>query len=327
MGAKIVGIGADVPEKILTNQDLETMVDTSDEWITSRTGIKQRRVLEQGQDCSDLVANASRRAMDAAGVKPSGIDLLIVGTATPDTVFPSTACWAQPKIGLGPVPVFDLSAACSGFLYAYQVADSLIGTGRAKRVLIVGAEALSRVVDWEDRNTCVLFGDGAGAAVVVPGSSGDEGLLASSWGGDGRLASLLWQPAGGTRHPATEATVSERKHTIHMAGNEVFKHAVKAMQGACAEVLDHAGVTSEEIDLYVPHQANLRIIKATADRAGISMDQTYLVLHRYGNVSAASIPMALADAVEEGRLKAGDLVLSSSFGAGFTWAANLYRWG
>lgn len=327
MGAKIVGIGADAPEKILTNKDLEQMVDTSDEWITTRTGISERRILEHRQDCSDLVANAAKRALSAAGLKPDDIDLLIVGTATPDTVFPATACWAQPKIGLPTVPVLDISAACSGFLYAYQLADSVIANGRARRVLIVGAEALSRVVNWEDRNTCVLFGDGAGAAVVVPGASSEEGLLASSWGADGSLASLLWQPAGGTRHPATAETVTEHQHTVHMAGNEVFKHAVKAMQGACEEVLDKAGVGSEAIDLYVPHQANLRIIKATADRAGVSMDKTYLVLQRYGNVSAASIPMALSDAVDEGRLKTGDVVLSSSFGAGFTWAASLYRWG
>jgi 3-oxoacyl-[acyl-carrier-protein] synthase-3 len=326
MGAKIVGIGADVPDRVLANQDLERMVETSDDWITSRTGIKERRILDDGQDCSDLVANAAKKALHAAGLQPSDIDLLIVGTATPDTVFPSTACWAQPKIGLGQVPVLDISAACSGFLYAYELADSLIAAGRARRVLIVGAEALSRVVNWEDRNTCVLFGDGAGAAVVVPGENEREGLLASSWGADGSLASLLWQPAGGTRHPATPQTVEERKHTVHMAGNEVFKHAVKAMQGACVQVLDQAGVTSDQIDLFVPHQANLRIIKATADRAGVSMDKTYLVLHRYGNVSAASIPMALADAVEEGRLKPGQLVLSASFGAGFTWAASLYRW-
>jgi 3-oxoacyl-[acyl-carrier-protein] synthase-3 len=326
MGAKIVGIAADVPEKVLTNQDLEQMVETSDDWITSRTGIKERRLLVNGQDCSDLVASASKKALAAAGLEPSDIDLLIVGTATPDTVFPSTACWAQPKIGLGQIPVLDISAACSGFLYAYQLADSLIAAGRARRILIVGAEALSRVVNWDDRNTCVLFGDGAGAAVVVPGGNGKEGLLASSWGADGSLASLLWQPAGGTRLPASRETVDEHKHTVHMAGNEVFKHAVKAMQGACVDVLEQAGISSDEIDLFVPHQANVRIIKATADRAGVPMDKTYLVLHRYGNVSAASIPMALADAVHEGRLRPGQLVLSASFGAGFTWAATLYRW-
>lgn len=325
MGARIVGIGSGVPERVLTNEDLERMVETSDEWITTRTGIKERHILSEGQDCSDLVTEAALQAISAAGVTPEDIDVMIVGTATPDTVFPSTACWAQPKIGLRHVPVLDISAACSGFLYAYQLGDSLIQSGRAERVLIVGAEALSRVVNWEDRNTCVLFGDGAGAAVLTQAEDGD-GLISSAWGADGGLASLLWQPAGGTRHPASPETVEEKKHTVHMAGNEVYKHAVKAMQGACLEVLEKAGVTSDEIDLFVPHQANLRIIKATADRAGVSMDKTYIALDRYGNVSAASIPMALVDAQKEGRLRRGDLVLSASFGAGFTWGAALYRW-
>jgi len=310
---------------VLTNEDLERMVETSNDWITTRTGIKQRHILAGGQDCSDLVTEAALQAISAAGITPKDIDVMIVGTATPDTVFPSTACWAQPKIGLRHIPVLDISAACSGFLYAYQLGDSLIQSGRAERVLIVGAEALSRVVNWDDRNTCVLFGDGAGAGVLAPAEEGD-GLISSAWGADGGLASLLWQPAGGTRNPASLETVQEKKHTVHMAGNEVYKHAVKAMQGACVEVLEKAGVTSEEIDLFVPHQANLRIIKATADRAGVAMDKTYIALDRYGNVSAASIPMALVDAQKEGRLKRGDLVLSSSFGAGFTWGAALYRW-
>ncbi len=326
MGARIMGIGSAVPPKVLTNKDLEAIVDTSDEWIRSRTGIAQRHVLEDGVDCSDLVTEAAQKAMAAAGVTPEEIDVMIVGTATPDTVFPSTACWAQPKLGLRRIPVFDLSAACSGFLYGYQLADSLIETGKAKHVLVIGAEALSRVLNWQDRNTCVLFGDGAGAAVVGPAEGDDDGLLAHSWGADGSVARLLQQPAGGTRMPATESTVADRMHTVHMAGNEVFKHAVKAMQRAAGEVLSQNGHTADDVDLFVPHQANVRIIKATVDRAGLSMDKTYLVLDRYGNVSAASIPMALADAVSEGRLKRGDLVLSASFGAGFTWAAMLYRW-
>ncbi|MDQ7007316.1 MAG: beta-ketoacyl-ACP synthase III [Acidobacteriota bacterium] len=326
MGARILGIASAVPSKVVTNHDLERLVDTSDEWITTRTGIRERRHLEPGEDCSDMVARAASRAIERAGLTPADIDVMIVGTATPDTVFPSTACWAQPKVGLGTIPVLDISAACSGFLYGYQLADSLITSGRARHVLVVGAEALSRVMNWSDRTTCVLFGDGAGAAVIGPGEHEKDGLLASSWGADGRLASLLWQPAGGTRHPATEATVAERMHTVHMAGNEVFKHAVRAMKQAVGEVLEQAGLTNGEIDLFVPHQANVRIIKATADRARVPMEKTYLVIHKYGNVSAASIPMALADAAGEGRLKRGDLVLSASFGAGFTWAAALYRW-
>ncbi len=326
MGARIAGIGAAIPPRLLTNQDLEKLVDTSDEWITTRTGIKERHLLVDGMDCSDLVAEASRKAIENAGLQPEDIDVLIVGTATPDTVFPSTACWAQPKVGLRPIPSFDISAACSGFLYGYQLADALIVAGRAKHVLVVGAEALSRVMNWEDRNTCVLFGDGAGAAVISPPRDENDGLLAQTWGADGSVAKLLWQPAGGTRNPASEATVAENMHTVHMAGNEVFKHAVKAMKRAVGEVLEQSGCTSDDIDLFVPHQANKRIIKATADRAGVSMDKTLITLHKYGNVSAASIPISLADAAEEGRLKPGDLVLSASFGAGFTWGAALYRW-
>ncbi len=325
MGARILGIGSAVPPKLLTNHDLEKIVDTSDEWIRTRTGIVERHILEGGSDCSDLVVEASRKALAAADVTVDEIDVMIVGTATPDTVFPSTACWAQPKLGLRHIPVFDVSAACSGFLYGYQLADSLIASGKAQRVLVVGAEALSRVMNWRDRNTCVLFGDGAGAAVVGPGGA-DEGLLSQTWGADGSVAHLLQQPAGGTRAPATEATVAEHLHTVHMAGNEVFKHAVKAMKTAVVDVLEKSPYSAKDIDLFVPHQANLRIIKATADRAGVTMDQTYLVIARYGNVSAATIPMALSDAVEEGRLKRGDLVLSAAFGAGFTWAAALYRW-
>lgn len=326
MGARIMGIASAVPPRVLTNQDLEKLVDTSDEWITSRTGIKQRHVLDPGTDCSDLVAEASKKAIERAGLDPEQIDAMIVGTATPDTVFPSTACWAQPKVGLRHIPVLDLSAACSGFLYGFQLADALITSGKAKHVLVVGAEALSRVMNWQDRNTCVLFGDGAGAAVIGPPEHEKDGLLAYSWGADGSLANLLWQPAGGTRHPATEATVAEHQHSVHMAGNEVFKHAVRAMKQAVGEVLDQAEITNGEIDLFVPHQANIRIIKATADRARVPMDKTYLVIHKYGNVSAATIPMALADAEQEGRLHRGDLVLSAAFGAGFTWAAALYRW-
>ncbi len=326
MGARIAGIGAAIPPRLLTNQDLEKLVDTSDEWITTRTGIKERHLLVDGMDCSDLVAEASRKAIENAGLQPEDIDVLIVGTATPDTVFPSTACWAQPKVGLRPIPSFDISAACSGFLYGYQLADALIVAGRAKHVLVVGAEALSRVMNWEDRNTCVLFGDGAGAAVISPPRDENDGLLAQTWGADGSVAKLLWQPAGGTRNPASEATVAENMHTVHMAGNEVFKHAVKAMKRAVGEVLEQSGCTSDDIDLFVPHQANKRILKATADRAGVSMDKTLITLHKYGNVSAASIPISLADAAEEGRLKPGDLVLSASFGAGFTWGAALYRW-
>lgn len=329
MGTRIAGVGSAIPSHVLSNRDLEKIVDTSDEWIVSRTGIKERRIVEEGTDTSDLVTTAAKKALVQAQISPEQVDALIVGTATPDTVFPSTACWAQPKIGLRRVPVFDVSAACSGFIYGWIVADSLIKTNVANHVLIVGAEVLSRVMNWKDRSTCVLFGDGAGAILISKNdetSGSQQGLLASSWGADGSLAQLLWQPAGGTRSPATRASVDSDKHTVHMTGNEVFKHAVKAMQRSVDEVLEKAGIKPNDIDLFVPHQANLRIMKATAERSGIPMEKVVQTIDRYGNVSAASIPMALADADAEGRLSRGDLVLSAAFGAGFTWAAALYRW-
>ncbi|RMG44562.1 MAG: ketoacyl-ACP synthase III [Acidobacteria bacterium] len=325
MGARILGIGSAVPPRRLTNDDLEKIVDTSDEWIVTRTGISERRIAPEGTCTSDLVGEASRAALERAGIGAEQVDALIVATATPDTPFPSTACWAQPKIGLRRVPVFDISAACSGFLYGYALADSLIASGRCRYVLVVGAELLSRFMNWEDRTTCVLFGDGAGAAVFGPGAEEGDGLIAHTWGADGALAELLWEPAGGSRHPATHETVDKKMHTVHMAGNEVFKHAVKAMQRAVGEVMERAGVGPDDIDLFVPHQANIRIMKATADRARIPTEKVYVTIHKYGNVSAASIPMAINDALEEERLARGDLVLSAAFGAGFTWAAALFR--
>ncbi len=326
MRTRILGLGTSIPEQILTNADLERIVDTSDEWIRSRTGIEERRRIEDGRDCSDLVAEACVNALADAAVKPEEIDALITATATADTLFPSTAAWAQPKIGLRRIPVFDISSACSGFLYANIVAEGLVATGSARRVLICGSEVLSRLTNWRDRGTCVLFGDGAGAAVIGRSENDDRGLLGSTWGADGSLAELLWLPAGGTRFPATHETVEHRKHTIHMCGNEVFKHAVKAMERAVGEVLDRTGVRGEDVDLFVPHQANVRIIKKTAERAGIPMEKVYLTIHKYGNTSAASIPMALKDAEESGRLREGNLVLCAAFGSGFTWAAALYRW-
>lgn len=324
MGAKILGLGSSLPAEVLTNHDLEKRIDTSDEWIRTRTGIFERRIAPTGVDCSDLVTEASTKAISDAGLTPSDIDVLIVGTATPDTVFPSTACWAQPKAGLRDIPVLDISAACSGFLYGYILAASLIESGRARHVLVVGAEVLSRLMNWEDRATCVLFGDGAGAAVIGAGGEG-EGLLAHRWGADGRLADLLHQPAGGTRLPASAETVEKNLHTVHMQGNDVFKHAVRAMSQSSLDVMEAAHLTPADIDLFVPHQANIRIMKSAAERAGIPMEKCYLVIQRYGNVSAASIPMALADAKAEGKLEPGTTVLSAAFGAGFTWAAAAYR--
>lgn len=324
-GAKVLGIGACLPEKILTNADLEKIVDTSDEWILARTGIKERRIAPDGVFNKDLVAGAARKALEASGTNPEEIDVLIVGTATPDTLFPSTACWSQHEIGLRHIPVFDISAACSGFLYGYILADGLIAAGTARKVLVVGSEILSRFVNWEDRGTCVLFGDGAGAAVIGGNTDPSAGLLAYTWGADGSLADLLYEPAGGARMPASHETVEKRLHTIHMAGNEVFKNAVRAMQNATEKVMAEAGISVDDIALFVPHQANTRIITATAERAGIPPEKVQVTLPHYGNNSAASIPIAITDALAEGKLKQGDLVLTASFGAGFTWAAAIFR--
>ncbi len=326
MGSIIKGIGAALPQRRLTNADLEKIVDTSDEWIVTRTGIRERRIVDDGVCTSDLVAEAAGTALAHADVDPETVDAIIVGTATPDTVFPSTACWAQAKIGTRRVPAFDVSAACSGFLYGYIIADGLLKSGAATRVLVAGAETLSRVMNWEDRTTCVLFGDGAGAAVVTHDESAESGLLASTWGADGRLADLLWQPAGGTRLPTSHETVDQKQHTVHMSGNEVYKSAVRAMNRAVDEVIEKSGVDPNEIDLFVPHQANVRIIDSTADRARVPKEKVLVTIDHHGNVSAGSIPMALAEAHASGRLKRGDLVLSAAFGAGFTWAAALFRW-
>jgi 3-oxoacyl-[acyl-carrier-protein] synthase-3 len=326
-GSRIAGVGSAIPEGVLTNADLEKRVDTSDDWIVTRTGIRERRVAPKGVDTSDLVAVAAKNALQNAGVSVDQIDALIVGTATPDTLVTSTACWAQPKIGLrAGVPVFDISAACSGWIYGTQLADALIKSGSARYVLVVGAEVLSRVMNWNDRTTCVLFGDGAGATVHGPTQQEGDGVIATTWGADGSLGQLLWQPAGGVRHPATHETVDQGLHTVHMQGNEVYKHAVRAMENAVLDVMEQAGVTADDIDLLVPHQANVRIIQSTAERAGVPQDRVYLAIQKYGNCSAASIPMALADARAEGRIRTGDLVMTAAFGAGFTWGAALFRW-
>lgn len=326
MGARILGIGAGTPTKVLDNKYFEERLDTTDEWIVTRTGIRERRIAPDEVQGSDLAVQASRQAMERAGVGPADIDAVIVATVTPDTPFPSTSCWVQAKLGLRPMPCFDIAAGCSGFLYAYEIADGLIAAGKFKKPLVIGVEMLSRVTDWEDRTSCVLFGDGAGAAVVGASDDPKYGLLASTWGADGSLGELLIQPAGGSRMPASHATVDQRLHTLKMKGNEVYKHAVKAMQQASVEVVQKAGLSAKDIALFVPHQANMRIITATADRVGVPMEKVMVTIDRYGNTSSASIPTALADAVTEGRIKPGDIVVCTAFGAGFTWAAQAIRW-
>jgi len=322
---KITGTGIYVPDKILTNADLEKMVDTSDEWIISRTGIKERRVASEDQATSDLAIEAGREALNSAGLKAKDIDLIIVGTSTPDTIFPSTGCWVQKGLGAGNVPAFDISAGCTGFLYGMILAQGMILSGAHKRILLIGGELLTKITNWEDRNTCVLFGDGAGA-VVLEESDDESGMLSSYWKADGNLGELLYQPAGGSRIPATAKSVAERLHYLHMKGNDVFKYAVKRMGEAAVEALKSAGLKKDDIDYLLPHQANMRIVEATGRRLKVPRDKVFSNIHKYGNVSVASIPISIHELNEEGKLNKGNIVLMVAFGAGFTWAAVAYRW-
>ncbi len=317
----ILGTGSYLPERVMTNDDWAKLVDTSDEWITTRTGIKERHFAAEDQAVSDLVVEAAKRAFEDAKIDKNHIDIIIVGTVTGDNAYPSTGNWVQKKLDIKPIPSFDVGAACSGFLYGLIMADSFIKTGLAKYVLVAGAEIMSRVINWEDRSTCVLFGDGAGAAILTSNEGGEKrGIISTYWGADGNLGELLKQPAGGSLMPACEETVAKKKHTVHMKGNEVFKHAVLRMQEAATKAIESANLTSEDIDLYIPHQANRRIIDATIKRAGISLEKTFINIDKIANVSAGTIPIALDQARKQGRLKPGDNLLMSAFGAGFTWA-------
>jgi 3-oxoacyl-[acyl-carrier-protein] synthase-3 len=308
----------------VTNQDWEKMVDTTDEWITSRSGIKERHFASAEQASSDLAVEAAKKAIRDAKIDKSEIDLIIVGTITPDNVFPSTANWVQKKLGLQPLPSFDISAACSGFLYGLILADSMIKAGTARTILVIGVEIMTKIMDWKDRSTCVLFGDGAGAA-VLRATDEEKGILSTYWGADGNLGDLLIVPAGGSAMPATHETVDQKLHTLRMKGNEVFKHAVLRMQEAAINAMQRAHLTSDDIDLFIPHQANIRIIKATIKRAKIPAEKTIINIDKIANVSAATIPIALDQAKKEGRIKSGSTVLLSAFGAGFTWAGIVIR--
>lgn len=325
--SRITGTGSSLPEKILTNQDLERMVDTSDEWITTRTGIKERRIAVDGEFTSTFAVEASRRALVMAGISAEELDLIILGTVTPDFPFPATACIVQHEIGAVNAAVFDLSAACSGFIYGLSIADKYIRSGDAKRVLVIGAEVLSRVVDWTDRNTCILFGDGSGAA-VLEAAEGDRGLLSTHIFSNGSYWNTLYQPGCGNRNPATnEQTIAERLFYIRMEGNDVFKHAVRAMEEAACTALTANGMAPSDVSLLIPHQANRRIIDATAKRLGITEEERVFVnLHSYGNTSSASIPISLDEANRSGRMKSGDIVLLDAFGGGFTYGSALMRW-
>ncbi len=321
----ITGIGAYVPERIVTNADLAKIVETTDEWIVSRTGIKQRRIAADDEFTSDLGAAAARRAMAMAGVKPEEIDLIIVATITPDMPFPATACLVQQKIGAYRAAAFDLEAACSGFIYGIEVGQQFINSHTYNTVLVIGAEKLSSIIDWKDRNTCVLFGDGAGAA-ILQNRSDSHGLLATCMGSDGTKADLLSMPGGGSRCPATAKSVSDRAHFLRMDGKDVFKNAVNAMCAAAREVLQRCELDISQIKLVIPHQANLRIIDAVADRLGGTPEQMFVNLDKYGNTSAASVAIALDEAVATGKIQRGDLVLIVAFGAGLTWAAAIIEW-
>jgi 3-oxoacyl-[acyl-carrier-protein] synthase-3 len=324
MKSYIAGVGVYVPEKILTNADFEKMVDTSDEWIRTRSGIRERRIAEDSVATSDLATIAAQRALESAGISPRDLEAIILGTATPDMLFPSTACLVQSKIKAKNVISFDISAGCTGFLYGLNIADSFIKSG-LDNVLVIGAEALSKVTDFTDRTTCVLFGDGAGAAIVKKASD-DRAIISSYFAADGKSWNLLHQPAGGSKIPASYESVEKRLHYIKMEGNEVFKLAVRAMTEAAIETLKKANISPDKVDLLIPHQANIRIIEATAKRLNIPMDKVCVNLDKYGNTSAASIPIALEEAMKDNKIKKGDLLLMVAFGAGFTWGGVLVRW-
>jgi len=321
----IIGLGKYLPENRLTNKDLEKIVDTTDEWIVTRTGIKERRVASDGEATSDMAVSAARKAIKDAKLEPEDIELIIVATITPDMFFPSTACLVQTKIGINHAPAFDVSVACSGFIYGIAIAEKFIKAGIYKHVLVVGAEKMSSVTDWKDRSTCVLMGDGAGAAVL--GEVKEGGILSVYLGADGSKGDLLKMPAGGSRLPATMSTVEGRMHFLKMQGNELFRHAVKIMAEAALKVTEPLGIKGDDISLVIPHQANKRILNAVAKRMGIDPEKKlYLNIEKYGNMSAASSAVALAEAVEEKRVKKGDIILLDAFGAGLTWGAILIKW-
>lgn len=321
----IIGTGKYVPERILTNSDLEKIVETNDEWIVSRTGIKERHIAAPGQATSDLAYEAALKALESAGMKAEELDLIIVATVTPDSAFPSTACILQDKLGAKGAAAFDLSAACSGFVYSLATATGFIQNGMYNNALVIGADTLSSITDYTDRNTCVLFGDGAGAVIVGEVPEG-RGFQSFDLGAEGSGGSLLNLEAGGSRLPASHQTVDDKKHFIYMNGREVFKFAVRVMGSATERVLTKAGLAKENIDLFVPHQANIRIIQSAMQRLELPPEKVVINVDKYANTSAASIPLALVEAAEEGRMKEGDAVLMVGFGGGLTWGASVLIW-
>lgn len=323
--AKIIATGSYLPENIVTNQDLENIVDTNDDWITERTGIKERRIVNECQSASDLAYEAAVSALKKAQLKPKDLDLIIVATVTGDMPFPSTACLLQAKLGAKNAAAFDLGAACSGFIYGLHVASGLIKSGLHHRVLVVGAEVLSKFTDWQDRSTCILFGDGAGAVVLEP-TKEKHGIWSTHIYSDGNLSDLIMLPGGGSYAVCSRETILKRLHTIKMKGNETFKVAVRTLEELAASTLETNSLDPSQLSLLIPHQANLRIIQATAKRLGLSMDKVFLNIQKYGNTSAASVPIALDEAVAAGRIKDGEYLLLEAFGGGLTWASALIRW-
>lgn len=323
--ARIISTGSYVPENIITNNDLEQIVDTSDEWILERTGIRERRIVDGNQLTSDLACEAALRALKKADVKARDIDLIIVATISGDMVFPSTACVLQHKLGAKKAAAFDLNAACSGFLYGLHIANSLIKSGAHNRILLVGAEVLSKFTDWSDRTTCVLFGDGAGA-VLLEGTKEKHGIYSTHIYSDGSLSDLIALPGGGSKYPCSKETILKRLHFMKMKGNETFKVAVRTLEQLAIGTLEKNALEPSELSLLIPHQANLRIIHATAKRLGLPAEKVFINIEKYGNTSAASIPIALDEAVQSGRCREGEYVLLEAFGGGLTWASALLRW-
>jgi 3-oxoacyl-[acyl-carrier-protein] synthase-3 len=322
---KFAGLGSYVPENRLTNEDLERMVETSDRWITQRTGIKERRILDEDQATSDLAAAAGRQALENADLAPEELDMILVATCTPDYQFPATACLVQTELGAENAMACDLEAACSGFLYATAQAANAIGTGAADHALVIGAESLSRFTDYDDRGSCILFGDGAGAAVLSR-SDDDSQVLCAELGADGSHPEILWVPAGGAREPASHETVDEKKHYMRLKGREVFRWAVNKLTELMLRIPEQTGIPLDDVDIIVPHQSNVRIIRSACERAGIAEEKAYMNIDRYGNTSAASVPLALHEAAERGEIEPGDLLLMLVFGGGVTWGSMLCRY-
>lgn len=323
---EIAGTGASLPDQVVTNDELAVRIDTTNEWIVQRTGIRERRMAAPGESTLKFAAGASRQALERAGVTPEQVDLIVTATITPDYPLPTTACLLQSELGCRWVPAFDLVAACSGFVYGLISAAQHVISGMAKNALVVGAECLTRITDMEDRTTAILFGDGAGAAVLRPSTDPNRGILAANMGADGGRSKLIWVPAGGAAEPASTRTLNERLHCMRMKGREVYKFAVTQMQELLDQTLSEAGVSAEELKLIVPHQSNQRIIESACEKLNLPAERVVINIDRYGNTSAASVPMALHEAVTDGRLKRGDLVLLIAFGAGLTWASVLLRY-